>query len=156
MPPFTTPADIAPTVFQHRPASSDRSEPLLASWRPDAYAAYFPEQFFAPALESHALWNGDRRLLLAVLENAVHEFCKYRHSHTRRGKRLFQEAEEWFCSSDRTWLYTFESICLYLDLDPNTIRQGLACQGSLRDSQPQEVRRNPVHAPRLPTRLSLA
>ena len=141
--PFTTPADMFSSIFQQRPASSDRSEPVQASWRTDACAAYVPEQFFTPALESHARWNGDRRLLLAVLKSAVHEFCKYRHSDTRRGKRLLQEAEEWFWSSDRTWLYSFESICLYLDLEPNTIRQGLACQWSIRDSQPQEGQAKP-------------
>ena len=83
------------------------------------------EQFFVPAQESQAMWNGERRLLLAVLENAVHEFFKYCHSRTRRGKRLFQEAEGWLWSSESNWLYSFESICLYLDLDPDTIRQRL-------------------------------
>jgi hypothetical protein len=85
----------------------------------------FSEQFFVPAQKSHALWNGERLLLLAVLENAVAEFYRYCHSHTRREKRLFREVEEWLSSGERNWLYSFESICLYLDFAPDTIRHGL-------------------------------
>lgn len=84
-----------------------------------------PEQFFVPAQESQALWNGERQLLLAVLEHAVHEFCKYCHSCSRRGKRLFREVEAWLWSGKSNWLYSFESICLHLDLNPDTIRWGL-------------------------------
>ncbi len=85
----------------------------------------FPEQFFVPAQKSHARWNGERQLLLAVLENAVHEFYKYCHSPTRREKRLFREVQEWLWSGERNWLYSFEGICMYLDFAPDTIRRGL-------------------------------
>ena len=84
-----------------------------------------PEQFFVPAQKSHALWSGERLLLLAVFENAVQEFCKYCHSRTRRGKRLFREVDEWLWSGERDWLYSFEGICMYLDFAPDTIRQRL-------------------------------
>jgi hypothetical protein len=91
---------------------------------PDA-AAILPEQFFRPGQESFAAWTGERRLLLAVLEEALNSFLKYQHNHTRRGRRLFHEAVEWFWSADQRWLCSFETICLHLDLDVDYIRSGL-------------------------------
>lgn len=84
-----------------------------------------PEQFFVQSRESQQVWNGERQLLLAVLEHAIHDFYKYRHSHTRRGERLFREVKQWLWSPERNWLYAFESICLHLNLDPNAVRQRL-------------------------------
>lgn len=84
-----------------------------------------PEQFFVSARESAAVWTGERRLLYAVLQDAVHAFLKYRDSHSVRGQRLFRETQAWFWSENCDWLYAFGSICLYLQLDPDHIRRGL-------------------------------
>lgn len=84
-----------------------------------------PEQFFVPAWESAVVWTGERRLLGAVLQEAVHTFLTYRDARTARGQRLFRETQEWFWSEDCDWLYAFESICLHLQLDPDYIRRGL-------------------------------
>lgn len=84
-----------------------------------------PDQFALPARESRAAWTGERRLLLAVLEEAVHTYCKYCQVRTRREKQLFGEVQEWIWSRDTHWLYAFESICSYLGFDPDSIRKGL-------------------------------
>ena len=84
-----------------------------------------PEQFFMPADRTAIAWTGERRLLLAVLENAVASFLRYGNSQTKRGKRLFREDEAWFMSSDQSWGCSFESICAQLNLDPDYIRRGL-------------------------------
>ena len=84
-----------------------------------------PEQFFKGAVESASHWTGERRLLLAVLENAAESFLRHRHATTRRGKRLFREDKEWFWAKDRGDLFSFESICGHLSLDPDYIRRGL-------------------------------
>jgi hypothetical protein len=42
------------------------------------------------------LREGEERLMLAVLENAVEYFQKYVLARKPSGKMLFQEAEEWF------------------------------------------------------------
>src|SRR5713101_6594058 len=47
-----------------------------------------PEQFLTPAYESRRIWTGERRLLLGVLEEAVHSFFQYRSARTSRGKQL--------------------------------------------------------------------
>jgi hypothetical protein len=84
-----------------------------------------PEQFFTPADRTAIAWPGERRLLLAVLEDAVASFLCYRHSQTKRGKRLFREDESWFTSLDQSSVFSFESICAHLNLDPDYIRRGL-------------------------------
>ena len=89
------------------------------------YEMLTPEQFVLPARESRAAWTGERRLLLAVLEDAIYTYGKYCHVRTRQAKRLFDEVQEWIWSRDTHWLYAFESICLYLQFDPDSIRKGL-------------------------------
>jgi hypothetical protein len=69
--------------------------------------------------------EGEERLMLAVLESAVEDFQKYVLARNPRGKRLFQEAEEWFLEKDSEELFSFENICETLQLHPDYIRQGL-------------------------------
>jgi hypothetical protein len=84
-----------------------------------------PEQFFCPGGESFAAWTGARRLLFAVLEEALKTFLRYRNNCSRRGQRLFRETVAWFSSTNQHWLYSFESICQHLSLDADYIRDGL-------------------------------
>jgi len=69
--------------------------------------------------------EGEEKLMLAVLASAIQHFQKYVISKNEGGKRLFQEAEEWFLERDSDGLFSFEYICETLRLDPDYIRQGL-------------------------------
>jgi hypothetical protein len=71
------------------------------------------------------LREGEERLMLAVLESAVEDFQKYVLARKPRGKKLFQEAEEWFLEKDSESLFSFENICDTLQFHPDHIRQGL-------------------------------
>jgi hypothetical protein len=71
--------------------------------------------------------EGEEKLMLAVLEEAVQCFQDYVLSTRPREKRLFQEAEEWILEKDSNYLFSFESICETLKIHPNYIRQGLLC-----------------------------
>jgi hypothetical protein len=84
-----------------------------------------PEQFFTAAAHWQISWTPERRLLLAVLEDAAVMFIRYRNDHTTRGKRLFRETREWFASTDRTSLCAFETICDHLNMDAAYLRLGL-------------------------------
>jgi len=44
--------------------------------------------------------EGEERLMLAVLADAIDDFKKYAFSKDQRGQKLFQEAEEWFLEKD--------------------------------------------------------
>jgi hypothetical protein len=83
----------------------------------------------------------ERRLVLAILEEAVRSYQHYAFATNRRGRRLFGETCEWFDSHDNTWIFSFENICYALDLDPDHIREGLT-----RWRQ-EQARRRPVAAP---------
>jgi hypothetical protein len=72
-----------------------------------------------------SLREGEERLMLAVLENAVEYFQKYVLARKPSGRELFREAEEWFLDKDGEALYSFESICETLGLHPDHIRKGL-------------------------------
>ena len=63
--------------------------------------------------------------MLAVLESAVEDFQKYVLARNPSGKKLFQQAEEWFLEKDGEALYSFENICETLGLHPDHIRKGL-------------------------------
>ena len=77
------------------------------------------------AVYKKTLREGEERLMLAVLESAVEDFQKYVLARKPRGKRLFQEAEEWFLEKDSEELFSFENICETLQFHPHYIRQGL-------------------------------
>ena len=77
------------------------------------------------AVYKKTIREGEEKLMLAVLENAVEYFQKYVLARNPRGKQLFQEAEEWFLEKDSEGLFSFESICETLGLHPDPIRRGL-------------------------------
>lgn len=112
-------AAVAPE-FNAAPATG--AEGHFPSWAEEILT---PEQFFLPAADSSAAWTGERRLLFAVLQDAVDMFFRYRRSQTIRGQRLFRETVTWFLATDRSWLCSFESICDHLGLDADYIRLGL-------------------------------
>ena len=67
----------------------------------------------------------EERLMLAVLESAVEDFQKYVLARNPSGKKLFQQAEEWFLEKNSDELFSFENICETLQLHPDHIRKGL-------------------------------
>jgi hypothetical protein len=58
--------------------------------------------------------------MLAVLESAVEDFQKYVVARSMAGKKLFQQAEEWFLDTDSEELFSFRGICETLGLHQAT------------------------------------
>jgi hypothetical protein len=83
-----------------------------------------PLQFFT-GTRGKGCAEGERRLMLAILEDAVDCFQKYLGTKESRGRLLCSDAEEWFMSDDRSWLFSFVNVCEILGLQPDFIRQGL-------------------------------
>ena len=73
---------------------------------------------------SMAPLQGEKRLMLAVLERAVDDFRTYANIPTARGRWLFMEVVAWFDSTE-TGPFDFEGICQATELDPDFIRKGL-------------------------------
>lgn len=83
-----------------------------------------PNQYFAAFRRGRAV-EGERRLMLAVLEDAVDSYRKYAIARDPREQACFLEAREWFLSSDRSWLFAFENICDVLEMNAEYLRSGL-------------------------------
>jgi hypothetical protein len=108
-----------------------------------------PEQFFPTSSHAAAHRSGVRRLLLAVLQDAVACWFRYRHARNARGQRLFRETHAWFWATDEHWLFAFEHICEQLKLDPDYIRRGLSrWQTSQADPPPPIIRTEAVPSSR--------
>ncbi|HVN86675.1 MAG TPA: hypothetical protein VMW17_17715 [Candidatus Binatia bacterium] len=82
-----------------------------------------PEQYFAAPRPLYL--SPERRLMLAVLEEAVLTLLKHRGSATRRGDRLVRETERWICAGEAPWPFAFVNICAALHLDADYVRNGL-------------------------------
>lgn len=86
--------------------------------------ALLPSQFFA-ALKRRVEHEPERRLLAALLLDAVECFQKNLFARERKKRQLFLEAEQWIASTDRSWPFSFENACEQLELNPEYIRKGL-------------------------------
>jgi AraC-like DNA-binding protein len=67
----------------------------------------------------------ERRLMIAVLEDAIACFEKYYLPPPRHGNRLFREAEEWIMNDHYHAPFSFEHICSVLGLEPTAVRRQL-------------------------------
>ncbi len=90
-----------------------------------------PDQFFSE-FSQPAACESERRLMLAVLQDAVECYQKYALARDARGAFEFAEACRWIESADREWPYSFENICDVLGVNPVYIREGLARFGKGR------------------------
>jgi hypothetical protein len=70
------------------------------------------------------LRDGEERLMLAVLQSAIDDYQKYVLAQDKRGKELFDQAEEWILESGSTSFFSFENICSHLQLAPDYVRRG--------------------------------
>ncbi len=70
--------------------------------------------------------EGKKRLMVAVLEDAISCYQDYISTSDRREWKLFYEAEEWiFSRNDNEWFLSFHNVCETIGLDPDYIREGL-------------------------------
>jgi hypothetical protein len=103
----------------HEKATLDEKLPGL--FEPDTL---LPIQYFEAMRRKHLL-EGEKRLVLSVLEDAVECFMKCIDSSTKKGQRLFRDAEEWINLEDKKWVFSFDNVCEMLDVNPEYLRRGL-------------------------------
>jgi hypothetical protein len=91
-------------------------------FEPDTLAA---EQFYA-TLKSSYLPDPERRLMVAMLEDAVACLSRDPRRCTRQQRRSFADAQQWINATDEeNWIFSFTNVCETLGLDPNYLRRGL-------------------------------
>ena len=96
-------------------------ERLPGLFEPDTL---LPIQYFEAMRKKHLL-EGEKRLILSVLEDAVECFMKCIDSPTSKGQRLFRDADEWISLEDKHWVFSFDNVCEMLDINPDYMRRGL-------------------------------
>jgi hypothetical protein len=96
-------------------------EKLTSLFQPDIL---LPTEYLA-TVRGKAHLEPEKKLMLAVLEDAIQCFQDNVLAQSGRRKRLFEEAEQWILEANSNWVFSFESICEVLGFSPQYVRQGL-------------------------------
>jgi len=89
------------------------------------------ETEIVPAEQLASIWNGSRPtngengLALAILQQAIDDLRNHRRASNPERRRIYAKACHWVTSDDRSWLYSFASICELLDVAPEVMRSKL-------------------------------
>jgi hypothetical protein len=101
-----------------RKLGCDGGDDLLAS------DIMLPTQFWVR--ETDARLEPEKRLMVAVLEEALATLLRPGDSQTHSGRRLGVEAVRWIRSDDRSSPFSFATICDVLGLDVDRVREVIA------------------------------
>lgn len=92
-------------------------------FEPDTLA---PDQFYATLRRSH-FGDPERRLMAALLEDAVSCLARDPMRCSRRQRKAFDEAHEWMTAAEsQDWIFSFANVCETLGFDAGYVRRGLA------------------------------
>ena len=105
-----------------------------------------PDQFYDERRDDSTM-RPIKRLMLAILEDALR--CMQKYADVRSGARrlMFREAEYWLCHEGGQALFSFTMVCETLGIEPEYLRLGLR---HWRKTQPhgelrqRVARRSPV------------
>ena len=85
---------------------------------------FLPSQFYGSGGLSRKL-EGEKRLMIAVLKDAVECLEKYRGSRNSVARCNYENAIEWVMDNGTDWLFSFTNICDLLGFDPQYLRDVL-------------------------------
>ena len=85
---------------------------------------FLPSQFYGTGNLSRKL-EGEKRLMIAVLKDAVECLDKYRDARSSSGRSHYLNALEWVEDKRTDWLFSFTNICDLLGFDPDYMREVL-------------------------------
>ncbi|MGH7905967.1 MAG: hypothetical protein ACREP6_05010 [Candidatus Binataceae bacterium] len=83
-----------------------------------------PEQYYDERRDDSAL-RPVKRLMMAVLEDALRCFQNNAAAKTGARARAFAEAEEWLCGESGEGPFSFDTVCETLGIEPQYLRSGL-------------------------------
>jgi len=101
----------------------------------DGLDEFLPEQVFTVR---RGKTQPMRRLMTAVLRDAIGCFQRHLLDSTHRGQRLFRDAEQWIMAESDVTPLRFPDVCDLLGLEPDYLRS------RLREWQARQVARNYV------------
>ena len=85
---------------------------------------FLPSQFYGTGSLSRQL-EGEKRLMIAILKDAVECLDKHRGARNSLGRSHYQNALEWVQDESTDWLFSFTNICDLLGFDPSYMREVL-------------------------------
>ena len=113
-------ADEPPGLRQPRSAQSNMAVKTRAP--DDGLDEFLPEQVFTMR---RGKTQPMRRLMTAVLRDAIGCFQRYLLDPTHRGQRLFRDAEQWIMAESDVTPLRFPDVCDLLGLEPDYLRSRL-------------------------------
>ena len=119
------------------PGETSRNSGVAYLFQPDTI---LPFQY-SEMLRRKTYLEGEKNLILAVLEDAVNCFQKYYAARDKKGKELFREVEEWIMDEKDDRVFSFGSICDSLGINPGYLRRGLKQWEKKQSAARKEKRR---------------
>ncbi|MGH7810362.1 MAG: hypothetical protein ACREP5_08820 [Candidatus Binatia bacterium] len=99
---------------------------------------FLPSQFYGSGGLSRQL-EGEKRLMIAILKDAVECLEKYRSARNSAGRSQYQNAIEWVKDTSTDWLFSFTNICDLLGFDPQYMR-GMLLKREHKYHKPERTR----------------
>jgi hypothetical protein len=85
---------------------------------------------YNPIHRGHYAWDSERRLLTAVLEDAIRCYLTNRSASSKAQVDQFEEVQAWFNDRGAGYgaqgLFAYETICEALGIEPGVLRQRLS------------------------------
>lgn len=108
----------AHSEYKSQATADDR---IASLFQPDTLlsAQYFDN------MRRRTLLEPEKRLMLAILEDAVNCFQENLSAESGKRKILFNDVEQWIRADGSDWVFSFDHICEALGFTPAYVRQGL-------------------------------
>jgi hypothetical protein len=93
----------------------------------DSFDALLPTQYY-DLLRRRTILEGERKLMFAVLEDAIQCYLKNMKGRTERQRSLFAEVQRWFDGAEGAKggsVFSFENVCRELGIDHVRLRKRL-------------------------------
>lgn len=91
--------------------------------------------------------EAELNLVASLLQDAIDCFQRYTGGRGAAARREFLDAERWLFHSSKDWVFSFENVCHFLQLEPAYIRAGLRrwqrARASAGPTTPQAPQQSP-------------
>jgi len=111
-------------MYSKEPSHPTPDERIASLFQPDTVLS---TQYFEN-LRRKTLLEPEKRLMFAILEDGVHCYLENLGASDAKKKQIFEEAAAWITQIDGDWVFSFDSVCNALGLNPEYVRQGLLRQ----------------------------
>lgn len=91
----------------------------------DGVYPLMPTQYYE-LIGRRTMLDGEKKLLFAVLEDAIRVYVLNVNARTASGRREFEEVRNWVNTRGGQDLFTFDSLCGVFGIAPDALRRQLA------------------------------